>query len=126
MDCYNLIMRISPFYFIILFYFISNLIFALFAIYGNYMIVEYHEYHIIPKKMWEALFFQFLSMIFLIIFYEFFARKKFNNIEDSGFGNKAGYFLLIYQLFFIFLAIYLFVRCGWRIKDWCNKITKIF
>lgn len=106
MDCYNLIMRISPFYFIILFYFISNLIFALFAIYGNYMIVEYHEYHIIPKKMWEALFFQFFSMIFLIIFYEFFARKKFNNIEDSGFGNKAGYFLLIYQLFFIFLAIY--------------------
>lgn len=57
--------------------------------------------------MLKALLFQTISLLLIIIIYEIYKRKsKFKPIELNGYGNLAGWILLLYQVFYILLAIF--------------------
>ena len=99
--------KLSPFYLAIALYTISNIIFAVTAINNKEMIVEFYSYTVDASLMLKALFLQTFSLVFLIFLYKLYERKqKFKQLEVNGYGNLSGWLLLIYQIFYILLAIF--------------------
>ena len=99
--------KLSPFYLAIALYTISNIIFAVTAINNKEMVVEFYSYTVDASLMLKALFLQTFSLVFLIFLYKLYERKqKFKQLEVNGYGNLSGWILLIYQIFYILLAIF--------------------
>lgn len=99
--------KLSPFYLAIALYTISNIIFAVTAINNKEMLVEFYSYTVDASLMLKALFLQTFSLVFLIFLYKLYERKqKFKQLEVNGYGNLSGWILLIYQIFYILLAIF--------------------
>lgn len=99
--------KLSPFYLAIALYTISNIIFAVMAINNKEMVVEFYSYTVDASLMLKALFLQTFSLVFLIFLYKLYERKqKFKQLEVNGYGNLSGWLLLIYQIFYILLAIF--------------------
>lgn len=99
--------KISPFYLCVILYTLANFTYALTSIANKEMLVEYYYYSVDTSLMLKALLFQTVSLLILIVIYTIYIKKsKFKLIGLNGYGNLAGWILLIYQVFYIMLAVF--------------------
>lgn len=99
--------KLSPFYLSVTLYTLANITYAINAIINKNMLIEFYYYSVDSNLLIKALILQSLSLIFLVVCYETYKRRaKFKSIEVNGYGNFAGNILLIYQFFYILLAIF--------------------
>lgn len=99
--------KLSPFYLCVTLYTLSNVAYALTTIANREMLIEYYYYNVDSGLMLQALLFQSISLLLVIIVYEVYKRKsKFKLIEINGYGDLAGWILLLYQISYILLAIF--------------------
>lgn len=99
--------KLSPFYLSVTLYTLANITYAITAIINKSMLIEFFYYSVDTNLLIKALILQSISLLFLVICYETYKRNaKFKSIEINGYGNFAGSILLIYQFFYIVLAIF--------------------
>lgn len=99
--------KLSPFYLCVILYTLSNVTYALTAIASRGMLIEFYYYNVDSGLMLQALLFQSISLLLIIIVYEVYKRKsKFKIVELNGYGDLAGWILLLYQTLYILLAIF--------------------
>lgn len=113
-------LKIKPFYTAILFYFFANLLFFALAICNNNIItIEYEKFYVDGFILWFSFFIQNIALIFIIIIYSLFKNKEFKEI--SLYGDYCGVFLLIWQLIFLYLAVY----SGLGVVGAENKVNQV-
>lgn len=99
-------LNLKPFYFCVLLYFIANLIFLIMALLSDNLVkMEFFDFYISTELLIKAFFLQIVGLIFIILFYNFFSSKSFN--ENYIFDNFAGNFLIFWQFIFLLFALFL-------------------
>lgn len=114
-----MVIKIKPFYTAIIFYFFANLLFFVLAISDNTVTIEYETFYVDSFVLWSALFIQNIALAFIVIIYLLFKNKKFK--EVSLYGDYCGVFLLIWQLFFLYLAF----SSGLGVVGSENKVNQV-
>lgn len=99
-------LNLKPFYFCVFLYFIANLIFLIMALLSDNLVkMEFFDFYISTELLIKAFFLQIIGLFFIIIFYNFFSSKSFN--ENYIFDNFAGNFLIFWQFIFLLFALFL-------------------
>ena len=114
-----MMIKIKPFYTAIIFYFFANLLFFVLAIFDNTVTIEYETFYVDSFVLWSALFIQNIALAFIVIIYLLFKNKKFK--EVSLYGDYCGVFLLVWQLFFLYLAF----SSGLGVVGSENKVNQV-
>ncbi|MBU3847109.1 MAG: oligosaccharide repeat unit polymerase [Candidatus Acinetobacter avistercoris] len=81
-------------------YFLFNFLFLIFAAIFDNVLVEGRYFNFDASILGEFFIYQTLSLFFIYIFY----LTKKNNNQIRRYGNKVGWFLLISQLFLLFVS----------------------
>jgi len=99
-------LNLKPFHFCVFLYFIANLIFLIMALLNDNLVkMEFFDFYINTELLIKAFFLQIIGLFFIIIFYNFFSSKSFN--ENYIFDNFAGNFLIFWQFIFLLFALFL-------------------
>ena len=98
-------MKIKPFYTVCILYLFANFLYLILGLYNeNIFKMEFSQFYIETSTLIFSFFLQILSLFILFLVYYFFEKKDF--IERQFFENFSGFFLLIWQLFFLFSAVF--------------------
>lgn len=97
--------KINPFYLLISFYLIVNLIFAIIGFNNNYVEIEMSLFNLKSSSFIYAYLFQFFSCLLIFLFY--FIFKNYGNVE-GGFliENKWALILFLFQFLFLLYNYY--------------------
>lgn len=90
-------LKIPTFYLCVFLYLVINIIFSIFAIVNNEIIVELQKYIVANDVILASLFLQFFSLFYFFLLYILFRRRKFYFSESVGYNKIAALLLLSYQ-----------------------------
>lgn len=98
--------KISVFPFVAAIYLIFNFIFTVLACLSGDMLIELQMVSINREMLVKALLVQWVSFLIIYFIYYFFNKFPAKTIQENGYSNFYGYFLLGYQVFYMILSLY--------------------
>ncbi|WP_372403804.1 oligosaccharide repeat unit polymerase [Acinetobacter piscicola] len=99
-------MTVSPFFLCVGLYSLVNFYFFISVLFTGEMNIEFVDYTITSSEIIRAFIYQCISLIGFILVYLLFCHKDFKKTIDVGYGKYWAIFLLLYQLLFLFMALY--------------------
>lgn len=95
--------HINPFYLLMLFYLIVNLVYAIIGFNNGAMEIEF-QYKVIERSSFlYGFIFQLISLFFITLVYIFSSKKSNNNSLE--YSRKVGFFLLFGQIFYLIVNL---------------------
>ena len=98
--------KIYVFPFVSVIYLVFNLIFTILSCLSGDMLIELQMVSINREMLIKAFFVQSISFLIIYCIYSFFNKFPSKTIQENGYSNLCGYFLIGYQIFYMGLSIY--------------------
>lgn len=118
-------LKINPFFLLIIFYLIINLVFAVIGFNNNYVEIELLQFKLKSESFFIAFLLQFLIILLILIIYCLF---EFKDKEEKKLliNNKYAYFILMFQIFFMVYNLYYGTNIAGASIQSPNPILNIF